>query len=88
MMGGVAFILLKAGRRRPESAKQAEIRLASLLKILHIARFEGPKKGHWQGTATTGNGCIDQWLYRRRIPLDMANLPRISCFCYLDHIIS
>jgi hypothetical protein len=41
MMGGVAFILLKAGRRWPESAKQAEIRLATLLKILQIALFWG-----------------------------------------------
>jgi hypothetical protein len=41
MMGGVAFILLKVGRRWPESAKQAEIRLATLLKILQIARFWG-----------------------------------------------
>ena len=38
-MAGVAFILLKAGRRRPESTKQAEIRLAILLKILPIAGF-------------------------------------------------
>jgi hypothetical protein len=37
MMGGAAFILLKAGQTGPESAKQAEIRLASLLKILHNA---------------------------------------------------
>jgi hypothetical protein len=34
MMGGGAFILLKTGRNRPKSAKQAEIRLAFLLKIL------------------------------------------------------
>jgi hypothetical protein len=39
MMGGGAFILLKVGRPRPESAKQAEIRLAILLKILHTPRF-------------------------------------------------
>jgi hypothetical protein len=41
MMGGVAFILLKDGRTGAETAKQAEIRLASFQKILHIARFEG-----------------------------------------------
>jgi hypothetical protein len=35
-MGGGAFILLKTGRRGPESAKQAEIGLASLFKILGI----------------------------------------------------
>ena len=63
----MAFILLNAGRRWPESAKQAKIRLANLLKILHIARFEGAKKDRWQGTATTGSGCIGQWLYRRGI---------------------
>jgi len=34
MMGGGTFILLKAGCSGPESAKQAEIRLAILLKIL------------------------------------------------------
>jgi hypothetical protein len=37
MMGGGAFILLKAGCWGPESAKQAENRLAGLLKVLHIA---------------------------------------------------
>jgi hypothetical protein len=36
-MGGGAFILLKSGRAGPESAKQVEIRLANLLKILGIA---------------------------------------------------
>ena len=41
MMGGGAFILLKTGRAGPESAKQAEIRLAILLKILRIGRPEG-----------------------------------------------
>jgi len=40
MMGGGTFILLKTGRAGLESAKQAEIRLAILLKILQIARFE------------------------------------------------
>jgi hypothetical protein len=37
-MGGGAFILLKTGRRGPESAKQAERRLAGLLKILQIGQ--------------------------------------------------
>jgi hypothetical protein len=40
MMGGVAFTLLKTGRRRPKSAKQVEIRLANLPKILGIAARE------------------------------------------------
>jgi hypothetical protein len=34
MMSGGAFILLKVGCLGPESTKQAEIRLANLLKIL------------------------------------------------------
>jgi hypothetical protein len=42
-MGGGTSILLKAGRARPESAKQAEIRLANLWRILRIARFGATK---------------------------------------------
>jgi hypothetical protein len=38
MMGGRAFTLLKAGGVGPKNAKQVEIRLAILLKILRIAR--------------------------------------------------
>jgi hypothetical protein len=41
-MGGGAFILLKSRQTGPESAKQVEIRLANLLKILAIAAA-GPK---------------------------------------------
>jgi hypothetical protein len=40
-MDGGAFSLLKADRLGPETAKQAEIRLANLLKILAIAVFFG-----------------------------------------------
>jgi hypothetical protein len=39
MMGGEAFLLLKAGLIGPETAKQAEIWLAILLKIVEIAPF-------------------------------------------------
>jgi hypothetical protein len=39
MMVGGTFIQPKAGRPRPESAKQSEIRLAILLKMLQIAHF-------------------------------------------------
>jgi hypothetical protein len=51
MMGGGAFILLKVGHPWPETAKQPEIRLANLLKILRIAGFGGENtsqggKGH------------------------------------------
>jgi hypothetical protein len=38
-MDGGGFIPLKGGRAGPESVKQAEIRLANLLKILPIAGF-------------------------------------------------
>jgi hypothetical protein len=52
-MGGGAFILLKAGRRVLDRAKQAEIRLAGLLKILHIGR---------SGTGTTlADGAVNTW---------------------------
>jgi hypothetical protein len=43
MMAGAAFILLKAGGKRPENAKQAEIRPAGLLKILRIGRRRSEK---------------------------------------------
>jgi hypothetical protein len=36
MMGGRAFILLKAGRIEPECSEHAEIRIANLQKILRI----------------------------------------------------
>lgn len=63
-MGGGAFILLKTGRRGPGSAKQAEIRLASLLKILRIASFPSP-------LAMMGRDSLR--LYLRQFPLDMPN---------------
>jgi hypothetical protein len=55
MMDGAAFILLKTGRRGPESAKQAEIRLAILLKIVQIAGFLG--QNHSQRVERTCAGC-------------------------------
>jgi hypothetical protein len=56
MMRGVAVIRVKAGQSRPESAKQAEIRLASLLKILTI----GPRdcRNTVQGLERLKKGCI------------------------------
>ena len=47
-MGGGGFLLLKAGYSGPESSKQAEIRLAILLKILHIlpvSEADCPRQG-------------------------------------------
>jgi hypothetical protein len=55
MMGGGPFILLKAGRSWPESAKQAEIRLAILLKMLQTAHF-GTKS--LPGAKRTSDGCV------------------------------
>jgi hypothetical protein len=46
-MDGGGFIPLKAGLAGPESVKQAEIRLANLLKILPIAGFRG--RNPWRG---------------------------------------
>jgi len=71
MMGGGAFILLKAGHPGGKSAKQAENRLAGLPKILYIAGPEGEHllakyRDHMQG------------LYGGRFPRDMANLPEIA----------
>ena len=55
-MGRGAFILLKVGGPGPESTKQAEIRLAILLKILPIDDSEGRSPRH--GREISG-GCID-----------------------------
>jgi transcriptional regulator of met regulon len=55
MMGGEAFILLKGGHAGPESTKRAKIRLAILLKILHIvpterrSRVANIEKETWKG---------------------------------------
>jgi hypothetical protein len=44
-MGGGAFNWLKTGRIGAQSAKQAEIRLADLWKILSIVATEGRHEG-------------------------------------------
>jgi hypothetical protein len=49
MMRGGGFVLLKAARCGLETAKQAEIRLAGLLKILRIVR-----SGGWEGLVRDG----------------------------------
>ncbi|MDO9561360.1 MAG: hypothetical protein Q7J60_07055 [Bradyrhizobium sp.] len=43
-MSGVAFDWLKAGHGRPESAKQVEIGLAGLAKILSIQPSGQPER--------------------------------------------
>jgi hypothetical protein len=67
MMGGGAFILLKSGHLWPETAKQTEIRLAILLKMLHTAHFGTA------GRTSTSDGC-GYLLF----PLDMANHSELS----------
>jgi hypothetical protein len=72
-MGGLAFVLLKAGPGRAESAKQAEIRLAVLLKILGNWGRPGrkfPAEGTWHM----------QRLYLAEFPRDMANSSGIEGF--------
>jgi hypothetical protein len=69
-MGGGALILLKSGQIGPKTAKQAEIRLANLLKILGNA---SPKPQR------TCDGCISsdfRWIW-----LIVQN----HQLCYLDH---
>jgi hypothetical protein len=63
MMGGVAFIPLKAGRIGPKTGKQVETRVAILLKVLPIRvnRLARPKK-------------VAQRLCQDQVPPDMANL--------------
>lgn len=74
-MGGRDFLLLKAGDSRPESSKQAEIRLAILLKILRI-----PPASEAGGLAKARRGV--PWLYLQR--RDMPNSAKRD-FCDLDH---
>jgi hypothetical protein len=61
MMGGGASVLLNAGRPWLESAKQTEIRLAILLKMLQIAILgqEG-----LAGMKKTTDGCIHRYFPR------------------------
>jgi hypothetical protein len=68
MMGGGAFVLLKAGQTGPKTGKQVEIRLANLLKILPIAGV-GPEFLAEEPEMTWG------WLCSKRFLRDMANLP-------------
>jgi hypothetical protein len=58
MMGGGAFVLLKTGRYRPESAGQAEIRLAILLKILSIGCSRRGARPGRQRRISACDGCL------------------------------
>jgi hypothetical protein len=72
MMGGGAFLLLKVGRLRPESTKQAEIGLADLRRILRIPDLnQSPLRG---GEKNVRGLCGP------RFPPGMANLSRILRF--------
>jgi hypothetical protein len=69
MIGGGTFILANASRSWPETAKQAEIRLAILLKMRPIAILgqEG-----LAGVTKTSDGCINRYFL-----WDMANSPEL-----------
>jgi hypothetical protein len=54
MMGGGTFILLKVGHFGPKSAKQTEIRLAGLPKILKIAFSRRKSASRTEGRV----GCV------------------------------
>jgi hypothetical protein len=56
MMGGGDFLLLKTACQAPESAKQAEIRLAGLLKFLQIAGPGGRMRS--QNEQRARNSCV------------------------------
>jgi hypothetical protein len=73
-MGSEAFIPLKAGRTGPETARQAEIRLANLLKIL---RKRGTKAAR-----------EDTKVNNREVRADFRRIWLICPkpqFCYPDH---
>jgi hypothetical protein len=67
MMGGAAFTLLKAGCAAPKSAKQVEIRLAILPKILRNRRPGGLKIFLGGAEKTYDYGDLPQF------PYDMPN---------------
>src|SRR5271170_2666225 len=77
MMGGGAFIPLKAGRIRPKSWQQPEIRLANLPRILRIAPLGGGKALAKAGKRVRVRISSDF----RRIWLICHNCP----ICYLNH---
>jgi hypothetical protein len=74
MMGSGAFILLKVGVERRETTNQAEIRIATLLKILRISPSDARK------SCKSLSG-----LCRPPFPRNMANSSKNARFCYLDH---
>jgi hypothetical protein len=63
MMGGGAFLLLKAGLIGPKTGKQVETRVAILLKVLPI-----------RGKPARTTQKIAWGLYLGHVPPDMANL--------------
>jgi hypothetical protein len=65
------LICLSSSRAGPESAKQAEIRLAGLLKILgfYLSNRETPAKNR--------QGCVSS-----PFPPDMANLSKVCALLF------
>ena len=77
MMGRRAFILLKVGYGRPETAKQAETRMADLPTILRILGARDKNSRRPRVTIVSGKNLRRIWLIRPD-----------SFFCYLDHSLS
>jgi hypothetical protein len=73
-MGGGNFLPLKAGPAAPESGGQAESRLASLAKILAMARRVDAAIWPQSGKSDIDRLCL------RQIPRDMANWPESADF--------
>jgi hypothetical protein len=67
MMGGGAFISLKVDCCRRESAKQPEIRLATLLKILRISRCGREILAKEQAMVALSATFCGIWLIRRKL---------------------
>jgi hypothetical protein len=78
MMSGGAFIPLKTGRYRPESAKQAKIGIAILLRILRIGRCRAG--GQPIASGRYGHAMV-VWSEFRQLWLICPATP----LCYLDH---
>jgi hypothetical protein len=74
MIGGGAFILLKSGGGRDETANQAEAGLAGFPQIACM-ELCAMASGAAKGASATCAGCVV-----RRIPTDMANSTHIDGF--------
>jgi hypothetical protein len=75
MIGGGAFLLLKAGCEGPETAKQAEIRLAGFPTILAVGRSGEPDESLQESRTAKKMQIL---VVVAQIPEDMANVPNFE----------